>query len=431
MNWSLVIILITCNSLTADELSKKTSESIARTKSKLPALELLPAGSILKKISIPRYNSDYTPSSLLTADQFEVIDDSEIRGTNVGISLYDEKGKIKTSSMLNSVRYNKNTGLLISAENLSFSGGRFITSCNGLALDWKNHCGFLLGKNQTIIYLEQSESMINNNKTSKEKTQTPPAITKQKSLIVAGTIAAAVSAPTFLSAKELTQIDTLSQPSTQLFINSLDEVKASLTATAEVEAKIAAIKKDLSDKLGTLPQVDPALPAPKELVPEKGKEFISIKSDRLLFDAKKGIFVYYGNVRITHPKYVFSCDGELKIILKETATAKKLTPEERAKLNPNDIFDDISQIIATKNVIVRGKDNKGRDVTATTENLSFNKSTGNIILKGKNSRITTAEGQLKVITNNGYIKLDQNMNASGVGTNTNFSLPKTNSKKTK
>ncbi len=50
-------------------------------------------------------------------------------------------------------------------------------------------------------------------------------------------------------------------------------------------------------------------------------------------------------------------------------------------------------------------------------------STGDIILKGKGSRITTADGQLKVVTNNGYLKLDQNFNASGQGTNTVLSIP--------
>jgi hypothetical protein len=133
--------------------------------------------------------------------------------------------------------------------------------------------------------------------------------------------------------------------------------------------------------------------------------------------------VYFGNVSITHPKYSFTCDGELKIILSESVAAKKLDPKKRAELKPNDLFDDVDQIIATSNVIVRGKDKKGNDVSAVTQNLIFNKATGNIILKGKGSRITTPDGQLKVVTNNGYLKLDQDFNASGKGTNTNFSIP--------
>ena len=418
----LIIILLTSNVIFADELSKKADESIKKTKNRMPALELLPAGSILKKISIPRYNKDYTPSSLLTADQLEVISDEEIKGTNVGISLYDRKGDIKTRSVLSSVNFNQTTGLLTSKENLTFSGETFTASSQGVILDWKNQRGFLLGKNQTIIYIKVPKLMKKTNQQPEQTSSKPK--TKTKNLSAAAAVAVIASSPSFLSAQDLAQIDKLSQPSTELFIQQLDETKAALTATAEAEAKIAAIRKDLTERLAAVPKIDAAQPVPPELVPVKDKDFIRITSDRLFFDAKKGIFVYSGNVRITHPKYSFTCDGELKIILSEAATNKKLKPEERAKLKANDLFDDVSQIIATKNVIVRGKDNKGTPVSAVTQNLSFNKASGMIVLKGKGSRITTAEGQLKVVTNNGYLKLDQDFNASGQGTDTGINVPK-------
>lgn len=413
----LIVILLSSSVIFADDLSKRADESIKKTKQRMPALELLPAGSILKKISIPRYNKDYTPSSLLTADQLEVISEEEIQGTHVGISLYDAKGNIKTCSVLNSVNYNQATGLLTSKENLTFSGGTFTASSQGLTLDWENQRGFLLGKNQTLIYIKQSIIMKNSNP------QPLKASSKAKSLATTAAVAVIASSPSFLSAQDLAQIDQVSKPSTELLIQQLDQTKASLAATVAAEAKIATIRKELTEKLGAVPSIDITQPVPLELLPTKGKQFIRITSDQLLFDAKKGIFVYYGNVRITHPKYTFSCDGELKIILSEAATSKKLKPEERAKLKPNDLFDDVSQVIATKNVIVQGKDNKGRPVNAVTQNLTFTKTTGDIILKGKGSRITTADGQLKVVTNNGYLKLDQNFNASGQGTNTVLSVP--------
>ncbi len=428
MHRQLAILLLSSAALIAvadaDELTQKAGESIEKTKNKMPAMEILPAGSVLKKISIPRYNKNYTPSSLLTAEQFEVISDEEIHGHKVGISLYDKDGKIKTRTLLNSVNYNQSTGLITSKENLTFSGGTFTASSQGVTLDWKNHRGFLLGKNETIIYLKKPTSMTNSEKQPvKNKAESKLSIKPKKLSAAAAATAAVISSPTLLTAQDLAQIDKLSQPSTALFIQQLEESKAALEATAAAEAKIAAIRKELSDQLGTIPKIDKSQPVPPELIPTKGKEFIHIISDRLLFDAKKGIFVYAGNVKITHPKYSFTCDGELKIILSEAATAKKLKPEERAKLKPNDLFDDVSQIIATKNVIVRGKDNKGRPVSALTQQLSYNKATGNIILKGKNSRITTADGQLKVVTRNGYLKLDQDMNASGEGTATDFSVP--------
>jgi hypothetical protein len=428
----LIIFLLSSSVIFADEISKRADESINKTKNRMPALELLPVGSILKKVSIPRYNKDYTPSSLLTADQFEVISAEEIKGTTVGISFYDTEGKIKTRSTLHSVNFNQNTGLLTSKENLTFSGETFITSSQGVILDWENQRGFLLGKNNTIIYLKELKSMKKPNTQSIKTSTKSENKTKSPSRVKAAAAATLIaSSPMFLSAQDLTQIDEISKPSTELFIQQLNDTKAAMKATAEAEAKIASIRKKLTKKLGKVPQIDAAQPAPPELVPVKGMEFIRIISDRLFFDAKKGIFVYSGNVHVTHPKYSFTCDGELKIILSESAKAKNLKPEERAKLKANDLFDDVKQIIATENVIIRGKDNQGRPVSAVTPNLSFTKATGNIILKGKGSRITTADGQLKSLSNNGYLKLDQQLNASGEGAiETSFSVPE-NTNKTK
>ncbi len=412
-----VILPFTPLFIYADELTTKANESIHQSMNRIPALEILPAGSILKNIRIPRYNKNYTTSSLLTADQLKVINDKEIHGSNVSISLYDETGKIKTRSTLNSVNYNQASGLIASRENLEFSGGSFIASGQGLILDWQNHRGFLLGKNKSLIYINKRSSMNKSNK------QTLKTSSKANRIAIASAAVVAASTPSIISAKELAEIDAASQPSTKLFIKQLDETKANLIATAEAEAKIAAIRKELTEKLGPVPAVDPAQANPVELKPVKGKDFISITSDQLLFDAKKGVFVYFGNVRITHPKYFFSCAGELKIILKESASAQKLKPNERAKLKANDLFDDVQQIIATNNIIVRGKDKEGKDVSAVTENLSYNKATGTIILKGKGSRITTADAQLKVVENDGYLMLDQDFNASGKGADTNYIVP--------
>lgn len=426
----LITSLLSASIISADETAiTDKSLTIEEKKRRLPALEILPEGSILKDIRIPRYNADYTNASLLTAEKLEVISNDEIQGTNVCISLYDKAGKGKTETTLNAVNFNQRTGLITSRENLTFYADTFSASSQGIALDWEKHCGFLLGKNQTIIYIKESNPMIN----SKVPSETTPTATStsstlpsaKKNVAVASAAAAATLAtfPAMLSAQDMAKIDELAQPSTENFIQQLDQTKEHLKATAEAEAKIEVIRKDLHDQLGNPPKIAANQPPLAELVPIAGRDFIKITSDHLLFDAKQGLFVYSGDVKITHPKYAFTCDGELKIVLNEAVVAEALTADEKAELKPNARFDDIKYIIATKNVVVQAKDNKGKPVTATTPNLTFNKTTGDIILRGKNSRVTTADAQLKVNTTDGYIRLDQDMNASGVGTTTNFVLP--------
>ena len=396
-----------------------------QNKSKLPTLEILPAGSILKNIRIPRYNPNYTNSSLLTAEQLEVISTDEIRGTNVNIRLYGEDGVEKTQTTLQSVSLNQETGIITSLENLSFSGESFAVSSQGLTIDIEKHRGFLLGRNHTIIYIKESNSMNRS---------------KVKEAVTAALATTIATSPTWLTAQDIAQIDTLTQSSTEQFIQQLDKTKADLEATAKAEAKIEAIRKELENEIGNKPIVNKNLPAPPELVPIEGRAHIKISSDQLLFDAKKGLFVYFGNIKITHPKYSFTCDGQLKIILKESAAAQKLTADEKAKLKPNELFEHIEHIVATKNVVLLAKDNNGKNISAVTNSLIIQNInllkikdkktgkeetsiTGDIILKGKGSRLNTADGQLKVKTTNGYIKIDKDLNATGVGIDTDFIVP--------
>ncbi len=417
----LTISLLITGLISADEAGiVEKNLTIKKKHSRLPALEILPEGSILKNIRLPRYNTDYTNASLITAEQLKVISNNEIQGTNVSISLYDKTGKSKTQTTLNAVNLNQVTGLITSRENLTFHADTFSASSQGIVLDWEKHCGFLLGKNQTIIYIKESNPMINSQAPLEPA---PTSIKKNAAIVTVKAAATLATFPALLSAQDTAKIDELSQPSTEKFIQQLDQTKERLKATAIAEAKIETIRKNLNDLLGKPAKIPADQPVPAELFPITGKDFIKITSDQLLFDAKQGLFVYSGDVKITHPKYSFTCDGELKIVLNETVNTKKLSAEEKAKLKPNDLFDDLKYIIATKNVLVQAKDNKGNPVTATTQNLTFNKATGDIILRGMMSRVTTTQAQLKVIKKNGYIRLDQDMNASGVSTTTEFILP--------
>ena len=422
-------------------------------KSKLPSLEILPAGSILKNICIPRYNPNYTNSSLLTAEELEIISSDEIKGSNVNIRLYGEDGVEKTQTTLNSVSLNQQTGIVTSLENLTFEGESFATSSQGIVVDVEKHRGFLLGRNHSIIYIKESESMIN----SKDKSNT--AKKAPKKVLATAALATITSSPTLLTAQELTQIDDLAKPSTELFIDQLEQTKADLQATAIAEAKIEAIRKDLEAKLINKPQIQDNQAPPKELVPIEGRDHVKITSDRFFFDAKKGLFAYSGNIKITHPQYSFTCDGELQIVLKEADAVKKLPAKDRAKLKANEIFDNIEHLIATKNVVLRAKDDKGKNITAVTDKLYIQNVnilkvaekkivkdketgkdvkvdkvkttvTGDIVLKGKGSRLNTADGQMKVTTAKGYIKIDKDLNATGIDIEADFNIPENKDKPT-
>ena len=373
----------------------------------LPALKVLPAGSILKNVRIPRYNKDYSPASILVAKQLKIINDHQILGKHVDITLFDDTGVTKFKTHLTSLNYDQAKGLLKSSENLTFSGSLFLAASQGLVLDWDNQRGFLLGKNQTIIYLKESHSM-------KKKSSNHPSPAKKTIAVAAA--AAIASSPTFLSAQELAQLDRLAQPSTAQIRKITQDVSSAIAKTEVTNKKITQAVNNLAATVGEIPPVAPDQPALAELKPDPNKPSLSIKSEGLMFfNANKGIMVFSKNVNVKHPKFTLSCKGELKLILEEKASAKKLKPEDKAKLKPGARFGDLSKIIAINDVIINAKDNKGNPITARSGTLTYDHKTESFILRGLHSRITTADGQMKIVKPNGWIKINKLWQLSGEG----------------
>ena len=418
------------------------AENAAKTKEHnvLPALNVLPAGSVLKGVRIPRYNTDYTPASLLRAEELEVITKQHIQGTNVELTLYEKDGSIKANTFLNTVDYDQASELIKSAENLIFSGAQFQTTCQGLILDWTNRRGFLLGNNQTIIYLKKPTSMKDSNNTSNTSTPKAHTTVAPKALTTVAAIALATS-PTILTASDLAEYSRLSIPSTEHVQKLHTQVSSEISQTEAVsklvndhkaqliqaiaKAKATEIKQKVDDAIEPVAKKLEPLPIPPALKPEKGKDHVSIKSKGdMFFDANKGVMVFSKQVQVTHPAYSFSCDGELKVILAPKPTDKKLTAAEKAKLGPNEKFGDVSKIIATDNIALVGKDNDGNPVAARAGNLIYDHVTGAIILRGLHSRITTVDKQMKITEKNGHIRIDKDWHITAHGSQIDLNLEK-------
>lgn len=386
-------------------VSAQEQSNQEQVKQLLPALKVLPAGSVLKGVSIPRYFEDYTPSSHLKAERLEVVSQEEIHGTNVQIKLFSRQAQVKAAADFNRIIFNQQTQIISCNEPLLLEGEQFSLVAQGIAFDWKNKAGFLLGKNKTIVYTNKIEAM---HSMSKRPSKKHPSSTHNKMLKKASTIVPAIIATTTLSSGDTTEPQTSSPK-----VAPIAQVEEFLIQTqaevnqAEQAKKETAKKINLEEKQAELK--DEEL---KEIKPEKGKEQIIIDSDGpLYFDANKGIISYTKNVTITHPQYTFNSKGGVQIQLTEKKDSK-----DKKDNNPGKKFGDISKIIAKNNVVLKGKDNKGNLIIAVTNFFTYNHKTGDIILYGIGSRITSPiQGQMKVTKEKGYIRLNRNFNASGEG----------------
>ncbi len=386
-----------------------------KTHSVLPVLRVLPAGSTLKNVNIPRYNPDYSPASILIAEQLKVVSKQQIIGTKVEITLFDEYGALRVNTHMESVNYNQNKGLLQSNENLLFTADSFQISSQGVVLDWDKQRGFFLGKNQTMFYINQSVSMKDTTKNSQSKLL--DTITKKKSNSTAAAALALVSSPTILSTDDLAQIDQLSQPSTS-HIQQIDiQVNTEISSSEKSTERATKAKASFTKMIGVVPDPKADQPDPEKLQPIKGKAHLSIKSDGVMFfDAIKGIMVFSNNVILNHPQYTFTCDGELKVFLKkEPKQVDSKNKDSKKTSKPNESFGDISQIVATKNILIKGKDNEGNPIGARAGSLVYNHTTGAIVLRGLHSQLTTVDKQIKITSKDGYIMIDKDSHVTAKG----------------
>lgn len=404
----------------------------------LPALKILPKGSILSNVRVPRYTADLKPASLLVAERLEVLSEHEVAGNNVEISIFEEDGSFRAHTVLTSVKYNQSTGIIQSSENLTLKGKDIDAAAQGVVLNWEKRQGFLLGKTQTLLYLNKAKQMTSS---TQEPSSTKPQ--KRSKIAAAGVALAATTLPTPLTAAQLDSIDKMALPATEQ-IRKADQkteafVKSYEQSSHFVDSEVQAFRQAVGEAALVVQNEKPAEP----IKPEEAAEFVTVASDNgMYFDAEAGHIVYSKNITVTHPQYTLTCDDELKIILKKTpvtdtkekdakndnsnteessntqdsAKTDEAKADDNAKtedagpldLNPGSSFSGVDKAIATGNVVVKGKDSNGKPVTARAETAVYS-GDGTIILKGGRPSITQGSNMGKILSDDGYIIIYPNM----------------------
>lgn len=365
--------------------------------------KVLPVGSSLHDIRIPRYDSNYQQTSLLTAERMDMLAENRLKGTHVQLELFD-KGKAQANTHLNSAIYHENQEILHSLENLTVSGNEFDIAAQGVILNWKNRTGFLLGKTQTFFYSQEDTEM-----RSPQNQQTPPEPKKKSSPFKTATKKAALvtsSIPALLTAEEIEQIDQLAQPSTEL-IAKIDSDTAKTATSMEASSKQLDVNRNtLKEKV--LPVVQQQTTPTEEAEPLTKREDqvpVSVTSDRgMYFDAVTGTAIYQNNVVVIHPQVRLTCSDELKVLLKKSETTTVDT-----KSSENSQFDGLDKAIATGNVIINAKDSSGKLITARSEIATYDGDTGVIILKGGRPTVKQGNQIARILSDSGYIKILPNM----------------------
>lgn len=114
-----------------------------------PALQLLPPGSVIKGISLPRYEN-HRVSSLITASMMTIQTRSSVLLSTIKASLYGEDGSM-TTVICPAAGYDFHTKTIQSDTEVQVQHPRFTAKGQGVIFDTSSHYGLLKGPVHTTI----------------------------------------------------------------------------------------------------------------------------------------------------------------------------------------------------------------------------------------------------------------------------------------
>lgn len=395
------------------------------SKSAFPTLDILPEGSILQRVRLPRYDKDFNPTSLLTADKLTVINRYRVDGEEVSIELYDKNGESQVHTLMHHAVYNQKDATLKAEERITLHGKSYRAEGKGLIFHLENNRGFLFGPASTQFNLTETQPS-----SVMRLPSTHSAFPLAGVLMTLTTTSLIAAPPSKVTAEQLAELDQITKPSKAFIENSKNETSKSLqeeqkdvsSANADMVPFLKKIGQDTlliqSDKPAPKSQnMETAKPDPKA---PKEPQLLRVECDGgVYFDTDTGILAYLKNIRLTEPRFKLTCSDELKIFLgkksdqKVQPGTKPTQPDKKEKKNEQkdalaDSFGDLKRIIAIGQVKVVRKDDKGQTYIATAETASYDAQSGEMILRGKTPRIQVGPRQFIQSESPGkYIKIEK------------------------
>lgn len=368
---SFCLLLTLHNTLLAEEEVKKEHA--------FSSLELLPLGSILKNVKIPRYNPDFSPHSFIKAEKIEVISEKKISVSQLHLEQFDKNGGSQLEVDLRTADYFKEKGIISSQQALSISNDELKTTAQGIIIHWNSQRAFLFGPGHTIYKKETSTAMNR--------------LRPLSSSLIAGAFITALPAQEFSipsNEKKKIEAQVAESHSQRELEKALNQDKANAVPKEQIQSEDA--KKFIQDYA---PEKEKALfvNAEPKVTPQKSEtEFqgltISFEGGAY-FDSKKNVASYIKNVTINEPRLKLSCAKELKVILETVNVPQKDQSVKTKKA--------VKTILAIGNVKLHGKteeQGKTKTIVASADIVEYNYKTKKAILKGGSPsiKVTDADG---------------------------------------
>jgi len=413
-----------------------------------PVLKVLPVGSNLQNFSVPNYDENLKPSSLLKAGMMRVISDQQLTAEDVEVTLFSSEGDVTSQLNLKTADYDETRGLLRATEEVNYS------SDNPRVMAMGTGAYFLLDDRMAFVE-GPIEALITKSTPQKE---TSSFLKSSQGVLALFLSPQMLSSSLKVTTEEWGFIEGMEKPTVPIeasLLTAMDQkiLKKAAQGSAkdlasvsqetekewrEVESAVKSVEQSKSlflKKVGkkdlfTIATQESSQPKEEkekaERSPEgdkKGKDEVRVTCEGGMFtNTEKGQAVFLKNVKFEDNQGTMTCSKELKIFF-----SKKKAKEVKKTQGPVPAIgkikvDDIEQIVGTGKVkiILNGKDGEP-PLEATAETVFYNVKDGTIILKGGFPTIFQ-KGKIGMEAKepNLYIKLGENFFASPGKWNTDF-----------
>lgn len=362
---------------------------------KVPAVSLLPAGSVLRKVMIPRYDKQRKLTAVLRSETMTIVDPQTIEGEKVSLELYNPDRSQRGRIDLVKAYFDQRKGTLDARQPVEITSENFAAKGSGLVYTYQQARGFLLGPVNTRFYAPPPKTSMN------RPLSTRGAATALATALIA--LPAGAETPARLNPGERADLAAGAASAA----TTVEQAKADMKTTAAATQAASAEAHEAVDRfVGQAGLKDVAVPDPQaraeakplDVKPGANDTVIEAK-DGMYFDAEKGILVYLKDVHLTDPRFTLSGANELKVFLEKKAEPKKSAAKEGdkpteakdgkpAKASPglagaSGGFGDVDRIVATGAVKVIQKAADGKPpVEASAAVLTYHAKTGEIVLNG-------------------------------------------------
>ncbi|MGE9266927.1 MAG: hypothetical protein ACQKBY_02425 [Verrucomicrobiales bacterium] len=379
------------------------------------AVERIPDGANLRQVTIPAYDENLRPTSLVTAGLIIKKNDQLLDARDLRVIFFKPDATIAAQVGLSKARFHLASQRLDAEGHLvlSAAGRGIITRGNGGIFKLNTRRGFIHGPVDTL--LDRPDTKTPNAMTPTRPRQlaaalplllafphtltaAPPTPLTTQELIDFERAVAPAYIPDRDSAKLWEKITERSSRIDQSMLSFLTEAglqNLTLQTTAPAEtAKAESNETPVTETTETPNPRSTETPATPPLISqEKFTELLTPGENRFTINATKGAYfdgtqghlVYLGNVTLRGRGITMTCNRELKAIFNqpEAPKEKKATPK-----NGDDLFGDfkgvgdLKEIIISGQIEVTGKNEQGQPMGGRADNAVYNAAADRLILRG-------------------------------------------------